>query len=83
MSFRCELHAVYGSVLRDGDSVTEGDVLGLSADGKILVTAPSSGIVRLTQEDDEKSPRLYAEIVPSRTNEMEAGEAPAPVRQSA
>ena len=76
MSSRLELHPVYGAIPRDGDLVSEGDVLGLSADGSATISAPFDGLIRLFRSCEGEASRLYAEILPSGAAEKEAGMEP-------
>ena len=42
-----DLHPLYASILRDGDAVREGDVIGLDGDLRRVLVAPTSGTIRL------------------------------------
>lgn len=42
-----ELHPLYGSILQDGQTVREGDVLGLDGDLRRVLVAPFDGVMRL------------------------------------
>ncbi len=59
-----EIHPVYGAVPQDGELVQCGEVIGLSADSRHVVTAPIPGRVRLKSTSEEGTGRLYVEIVP-------------------
>lgn len=76
MSFRCELHPVYGAVPRDGDRVESGQVLGLSADGVATIFAPVAGRVRVVRTTDAGSSRVVVEILPTDGADREAGAGP-------
>ena len=76
MSFRCELHPVYGAVPKDGDSVEPGQVIGLSEDGGATISAPYAGRVRLIRTSDGSKSRLVVEILPTTATENEAGQGP-------
>ncbi len=42
-----ELHPLYASILRDGQTVREGEVLGLDGDLRRVLVAPFDGTMRL------------------------------------
>lgn len=56
-----DLHPLYSSILRDGATVREGDVLGLDGDLRRVMIAPFSGTVRLRVigHGDERRVKVY------------------------
>lgn len=47
-----DLHPLYGSILKDGQEVREGDVLGLDRALRHIMIAPFSGIIQLLSTGD-------------------------------
>lgn len=56
-----DLHPLYSSILRDGATVREGEVLGLDGDLRRVLIAPFSGVARLlvTGQGSERRVKLY------------------------
>lgn len=56
-----ELHPLYASILQDGASVREGEVLGLDADLRRVLVAPFGGKIRLlvTSEAGERRVKVF------------------------
>ncbi len=56
-----DLHPLYSSILRDGATVREGEVLGLDGDLRRVLIAPFSGTARLlvTGQGDDRRVKLY------------------------
>jgi hypothetical protein len=65
-----ELHPIYGAIPADGEFVQQGDILGFSVDARELVTAPTSGWVRLVSYPDPSASRLYVYIHASRADSI-------------
>ena len=64
-----DLHPLYASILRDGQAVREGEVLGLDTDLRRVMVAPYSGVIRLlvTGEGAERRVRVFLnERMPTR-----------------
>ena len=57
-----EVHPIYGAIPSDGEFVLEGEILGLSADAREIVTAPRSGWIKLVPANEPESNRLYVHI---------------------
>jgi hypothetical protein len=76
MAFQCEVHAGYGAVPRDGESVSAGDILGLTADGKTVLQAPIAGRVRIERANGDGG-GFIVHILPTDESEKEAGASPA------
>jgi hypothetical protein len=53
-----DLHPLYASILRDGQTVREGEVLGLDMDLRRVMVAPYSGIIRLLVTGDGPDRRV-------------------------
>ncbi|MBC8137277.1 MAG: hypothetical protein H8F28_15465 [Fibrella sp.] len=56
-----DLHPLYASILRDGATVREGEVLGLDGDLRRVLIAPFSGIARLliTGQGNDRRVKVY------------------------
>lgn len=56
-----DLHPLYSSILRDGATVREGEVLGLDGDLRRVLVAPFAGVVRLlvTGQGSERRVKVY------------------------
>jgi hypothetical protein len=53
-----DLHPLYASILRDGQAVREGEVLGLDMDLRRVMIAPYSGVIRLLVTGDGPGRRV-------------------------
>lgn len=53
-----DLHPLYASILRDGQSIREGEVLGLDIDLRRVMVAPYSGVIRLLVTGDGPERRV-------------------------
>ena len=53
-----DLHPLYGSILRDGDVVRRGDVLGLDVDLRRVLIAPADGTIRLLRTGSDGAHRV-------------------------
>lgn len=62
-----DLHPLYASILRDGQTVREGEVLGLDMDLRRVMVAPYSGIIRLLVTGDGPDRRVKV-FLNERTN---------------
>lgn len=56
-----DLHPLYASILKDGATVREGEVLGLDGDLRRVLVAPFAGTVRLlvTGQGDARRVRVF------------------------
>lgn len=56
-----DLHPLYSSILRDGATVREGEVLGLDGDLRRVLIAPFPGVARIlvTGQGDDRRVKLY------------------------
>jgi len=56
-----DLHPLYASILKDGATVREGEVLGLDAELRRVVVAPFAGTMRLliTGQGDERCVKVF------------------------
>ncbi|MEI6431882.1 MAG: hypothetical protein WCP07_06850 [bacterium] len=70
-----ELHPLYASILTDGMTVREGEVLGLDGDLRRVMVAPYDGIVRLlvTGTGNERRVKVYLNEVAGRRDSFAAG----------
>lgn len=53
-----DLHPLYASILKDGQAVREGEVLGLDTDLRRVMVAPYSGVIRLLITGDGPDRRV-------------------------
>ena len=53
-----DLHPLYASILKDGSTVREGEVLGLDQDLRRVLVAPFTGVIRLLVIGDGESRRV-------------------------
>jgi hypothetical protein len=53
-----DLHPLYASILKDGATVREGEVLGLDQDLRRVMVAPFSGVIRLLTIGDGDGRRV-------------------------
>lgn len=53
-----DLHPLYASILKDGQAVREGEVLGLDTDLRRVMVAPYSGVIRLLVTGDGADRRV-------------------------
>jgi hypothetical protein len=53
-----DLHPLYASILRDGQAIREGEVLGLDMDLRRVMIAPYSGVIRLLVTGDGPDRRV-------------------------
>lgn len=56
-----DLHPLYASILQDGATIREGEVLGLDGDLRRVLIAPFDGVIRLlvTGTGDERRVRVF------------------------
>lgn len=53
-----DLHPLYASILRDGQAIRAGEVLGLDMDLRRVMIAPYSGVIRLLVTGDGAGRRV-------------------------
>ena len=70
-----ELHPLYASILRDGATIREGEVLGLDGDLRRVLVAPFDGVIRLlvTGTGEERRVKVFLTPQESRRNAFAAG----------
>jgi hypothetical protein len=70
-----ELHPLYASILRDGATIREGEVLGLDGDLRRVLVAPFDGVIRLlvTGTGEERRVKVFLTPQEARRNSFAAG----------
>ncbi len=53
-----DLHPLYASILKDGQAIREGELLGLDTDLRRVMIAPYSGVIRLLVTGDGPARRV-------------------------
>ena len=77
-----DLHPLYATILTDGGTVKEGDVIGLDNDLARVLTAPFAGTLRLLTTGTGSDRRVKAYLIPKESGVTKRRPEPLPFRET-